>query len=284
MRRGIALSSACLLLLVGLMPARAEDHPAAGTHCELAAFLPPPPAAPEPAGWRRMLYGSMRAFERSDAPDVALKQLGGSSLTMRADPEAFRAALLDDLRNDVRCLTREARIAHGELVVRDNSVELRLRDPAVAALAASGGAADAINIVDLGDGLIRLTPTDKEFAGRFDAMLGRATAVIAGRVRDLGIAKASAARDGADRIIIRLPGISDASHFVATLSKRARLELRLVDITMSAENALKTGVPLDDDVLYGIKDKRPLLVSKKVSIGGEHLVKAYAGLQGAGEP
>src|SRR5579871_3733404 len=290
MRRGIALSSACLMLLVGLIPARAEDRPAAAARCELTAFPPLPAMTPEPSGWRGMLYGAMHAFARADAPDAALKQLGGSSLTMRADLEVFRAALLDDLRNDIRCLTREARIAHGDLAVRDGSVELHLRETtsaprAIAALAAAnGGAVDAIDFVDAGDGLIRLTPTDEGFAGRFGAMLDRATEVVAGRVKDLGIAKASVARDGADRIVIRLPGVKDASRFVAMFSKPARLELRLVDASMSAEDALKSGVPFDDDVLYGLKDKRPWLVAKKVSVGGEHLVEAYAGLPESGEP
>src|SRR5262249_28897469 len=146
---------------------------------------------------------------------------------------------------------------------------------------ATGGAVD---IVHMGDGLIKLTPTEKGYADRLGALLDRAVEIIAGRAKDFGVAHAGVARDGADRVVIRLPGVTDASHLVAMLGSRARLELRLVDTTMTVEAALKTAVPPDDDVLYGMKDRLPYLVSKKVAVGGEDIVEADAGLPDSGEP
>jgi protein-export membrane protein SecD len=50
---------------------------------------------------------------------------------------------------------------------------------------------------------------------------------------------------------------------------------------MSAEQALKTTVPLDDDVLYGAKDKLPYLVSRKVAVSGADIIEASATFTGA---
>lgn len=307
MRHGIAISSACLLLLVGLTAGRADDRPAPATRrCELVAFPPPRPTPAPLTGWRLVAYHALEWLDRAETPDAALKRLGGTRLLMRADASVFRAALLDDLRNDVRCLTREARIAHGALAVRDGGVELRLRDigdlrrALYAILPAAGPIRQPphrmseiieydqrsvdISLVQADDGLVRLIPNEEGYADRLAAMLDRSVEVIAGRIKNLGIAQAGVERDGADRILIRLPGVTDASRLVAMLGARARLELRLVDTTTSAEQALKTAIPLDDEVLYGMKDKIPYLVSKKVAFGGDDLIEAYAGLPDSGGP
>ncbi len=289
MRRGLAISSACLVLLAGLPAAQADDPPAATPRCELTAFPPQPPPPSQPTGWRGLLYRAMKALDRSEAPAAAIKRLGGTRLVMRADADVFRTAILDDLRNDTRCLMREARIPHGGLAVHDGSVELHLRDrhdlqKATSALhAATRGAVDMS--VQIGEAaVITMTPTEQGLADRLAAMLDRSVEVITRRIKDLGIKQAGVERDGADRIRIELPGVTDTSRLVGILGARGRLELRLVDATMSAEEARKTSVPLDDDLLYGIKDKAPWLVSKRVSVGGDDIVEVYAGLPDSGEP
>jgi len=164
---------------------------------------------------------------------------------------------------------------------------LRLREPANVLKAAAAlheatrGAVDIALPMDAVGG-ITMTPTEKGLFDRRAAMLDRAVDVIAGRAKDLGIAGVE--RDGADRIRILLPGVADASRLVAMLGSRARLELRLIDSSMSPEQALETTVPLEDDVLYGAKDKLPYLVSRKVELGGEDLVEASPTVGARNEP
>ncbi len=287
MRRGLAISSACLLLLAGLTAAHADNPPAAATRCELTAFPPPPPAPWEPTGWRRLLYRAVEALVRTETPAAALKRLGGTRLVMRADTQVLRSAILDDLRNDIRCLMREARIGYAGLAVHDGHVELRLREArdvpkaGKAVLDATHGAVDIA--VELDDALT-MTPIEKSLYQRLAGMLDRSVEIIAERARNLGIARAGVQRDGADRIVIELPEVTDASRLVAMLGARAQLELRLVDAAMSAEQALKTTIPLDDDVLYGMKDKTPYLVSRQVAVSGADIVDASASFAGRGEP
>ena len=287
MRRTLAISGTCLLVLVGPTPGHAEDRAAQATHCELAAFPAPRPAEPAAAGWQGLLHQFVRTLERPETPAAALARTGGTRLTMRADTELSRITLLDDLRNDTRCLMRETRIAHGELAVRDGGVDLRLRNAADAVKAVavlSAATRSGVAILQTPDGLIRMTPTEEGLTDRLGAMLDRSREIIAGRARDLGVEHAGVERDGADRIRILLPGVTDASRLVAMLGSRARLELRLIDSSIDPEQALKTTIPLDDNVLYGMKDKVPYLVSRKVAVSGADIVEASATLGARDEP
>src|SRR5712671_4517368 len=103
----------------------------------------------------------------AETPDEALARRGGSRILLRADTDDFRTAVLNDLRNDVRRLLREARIGYSGLFVRDGSVEVRVRDladlpHALSALAATAGpqpSGAAVDVRDMGEGLIQLAPT-----------------------------------------------------------------------------------------------------------------------------
>jgi protein-export membrane protein SecD len=275
------------MLLAGLPAARADDAPAATSRCELTAFPPPPPPAAQPTGWRALIARAVQTLDRSEAPADAVQRRGGMSLLMQADAQVFRAAIADDLRNDIRCLMREARIGYAVLAVHDGRVGLRLREArdvpkaGKVVLDATHGAVDIA--VELDDALT-MTPIEKSLYIRLEGMLDRSAGIIARRIEGLGIKQAGVQRDGHDRIRIDLPGVTDDSRLITMLGSRARLELRLVDETMRAEEALKSSVPLDDDVLYGIKDKAPWLVSKHTAVGGEHLVDAHAGVPESGEP
>src|SRR5580704_11052880 len=194
MRRNLLVLPACLLVLgVVATAARAEDSPAA-SRCELKGVPALQPAAPPGpfASVRNHVLGWV--FPR-EQPDAALARQGGLRLVLRADTDAFRAELLDDLRDEVRCLMREARIAHGNLAVRDGSIELQLRenfDPprALAALALAvpaGQPPGALDMRDTGNGLIQLTPTAAAYDGWLRDALERTAETIERRMQELGI-------------------------------------------------------------------------------------------------
>jgi preprotein translocase subunit SecD len=290
--RGLAISATCLLLFAGLTVARAQDRPApAATRCELAAFpapAPPPPHVETSASkWGQLRDLALKWLDRSEAPAAALERLGGTRLVLRADPQIFRTRILNGLRNDVHCLMREARIRYSAIIVRDDRVELWLSGPARlpdAASVLSTGTSGAVDVVGLSDVALELAPTEKGLASRLGGMLDQSIDVIAGRAKSLGIAGAGARRDGTDRILVLLPGVTDASRLVGTLASRGRLEFRLIDMSMRAEDALASAAPADSEVLRGVKDKAPYLVSRSVALGGEHIVEATPAFSPSNEP
>ena len=69
------------------------------------------------------------------------------------------------------------------------------------------------------------------------------------------------------------------------IAQTAPLEFRLVDSSMTAEQALHTRPPANSDILYGMVDKRPYLVERQVLVSGTAVCDAQPGYdQRTGEP
>jgi preprotein translocase subunit SecD len=230
---------------------------------------------------RERLYQSVRKAEK-EIPAAALARLGGSRLVLQADTDAVRTAMQDGLRTDVRRLMREARVGYGSLVARDVGVEVKMREPsdvprAMAALAATTGpSGDDVDLHDMGDGVIRLVPTERGVDQRMQRLLQQTAQVVKQRLDTLGVAIAGAEVDEPDRIAVLLPGVTDPAQIVQSLLRRAQLEFRLIDVSIDVDQALRSGAPPDSEVLYGFKTKTPYLVGKHVELGGEELAEAMA--------
>ena len=96
------------------------------------------------------------------------------------------------------------------------------------------------------------------------------------RVNRLGVTEPVVQRQGADRILLQLPGVQDPTRAKVILSSTATLEYRAVDETIgAAESAAQTGlIPPDDDLFYTREGHRPYLLKKDVIVSGPQLVDA----------
>ena len=99
------------------------------------------------------------------------------------------------------------------------------------------------------------------------------------RINELGVAEPVITQQGADRIVVQLPGMQDPAKAKDMLGRTATLEIRMVDDTLgAAEVAARTGqVPPGVD-LYIERDGRPILVKKQVVLTGDRLTDAQAGV------
>ncbi len=68
----------------------------------------------------------------------------------------------------------------------------------------------------------------------------------------------------------------NVNHAIEVATRRGKLQLRLVDQTMTPEQAMREGAPVGSEVLYGRSDKTPYLVEKRVILSGRDLVDAQA--------
>src|SRR5690242_8435089 len=59
---------------------------------------------------------------------LGLDLQGGSHILLAVDTKTVRKEMLEALRDDVRRVLREARVGYTGLVVRGNSVEVRIRE------------------------------------------------------------------------------------------------------------------------------------------------------------
>ncbi len=231
---------------------------------------------------------------------LGLDLQGGSHILLEVDTKAVRKEMLETLRDDMRRVLREARIGYTGLVVRGNSVEVRIRENSSADQALEklrtlsqplGGILSAtgqrnIDITNDAGGLIRLTLTDPAIVERVRQSVDQSIQIIERRVNELGTVEPLIQREGTDRILVQVPGLQDPTRLKQLLGKTAKLDFRMVDSNGSAEQAVQGRVPPEDDLLYSASQpKTPYLIEKRVVVSGGDLTDAQPGFdQRTSEP
>ncbi|MEO6839870.1 MAG: preprotein translocase subunit SecD [Bradyrhizobium sp.] len=225
----------------------------------------------------------MRAAIAAKA-ETAIEKQGGSRLLFKVDADALRDVMVTGLRDDLYRIVREGRIPFSGLTIHDGGVDVRIADPknrqlVVSKLMPSSGStlprASTISVADGGDGLMRLTPTDAGFAERLSELVGQSLEMIEQGLRS-SHTPAGLQPDGSDRIRVLLPGVTDPERVAADFSRRAHVAFRMVDVSMSAEEAPKAP-PAGSEVLHDFKTNAPYLLLKEIAIEGDDIVDASPG-------
>ena len=189
---------------------------------------------------------------------LGLDLQGGSSLLLEVDSGAVRKERLQGIADDVLRVLRAARIPFTGRSIHGNSVEVRITresdvDNAVAKLRelsqplsglAGTSGQRSIDIAETG-GLITLTPSDPALAERIRQSVDQSIQIIERRVNELGLVEPTIQREGADRILVQVPGLQDPSRLKEILGKTAKLDFRMVDQSMTAEQAMANRPPPD---------------------------------------
>jgi preprotein translocase subunit SecD len=228
---------------------------------------------------------------------LGLDLQGGSSLLLEVDTNAVRKERLQAVADDVLRILRQARIPFTGRAIHGNSVEVRItRDSDVAAamdklrelsqplsgiLGTSGQR--SLDIYENG-GLITLTPSDAAITDRIRQAVDQSIEIIQRRVNELGLVEPSIQREGVARILVQVPGLQDPTRLKDILGKTAKLDFRMVDQSMTAEQAMATHPPPDAEILDGEKGEK-YLIEKRVLVSGADLVDAQPGFdQRTSEP
>ena len=154
---------------------------------------------------------------------LGLDLQGGSHILLEVDVNDVRRQKIDSLRDDVRKAMREARITlTGSPAIRGNTVEVRVREadvqqaltklrelsqPLGGFLGSTGGR--SLDVVNAGGGLIQLTVTEPAILERTRQVVDQSIEIIDRRVNALGLVEPSIQRQGADRILVQVPGLGD---------------------------------------------------------------------------
>ena len=112
---------------------------------------------------------------------------------------------------------------------------------------------------------------------------------IRNRIDQFGVAETTVVKQGTNRILVELPGVSDQARARQLIGKTALLEFKLIDETNSLDEALRGVVPPGSQVLYqqetdpatGRTSRQPYLVQKRVILTGADLNDAQVDLSGS---
>lgn len=231
---------------------------------------------------------------------LGLDLQGGSHILLEVDASSVKKDKLDQVRDDVRRVLRDAKIPYTGLAVRNDGVDVRITNATdqanaltkvrelaqpLTGLAGTSGQR-TVEVSDAGNGAIRLTLPQAAITERVRQAVEQSIQIIEKRVNELGTVEPLIQRQGADRILVQVPGLQDPTRLKELLGKTAKMDFRMVDSTVSPEQALAGRAPPDAEVLKSQEaGKPPYVVKKQVLVSGGDLTDAQPGFdQRSGEP
>jgi len=230
---------------------------------------------------------------------LGLDLQGGSHILLEVDSNSVKKDKLDQVRDDVRRTLRDAKIGYTGLAAKADSVEVRVKDTDLATaltklrelsqplggLLGSSGQR-SLEVSDAGGGLIRLTVPPAAITERVRQSVEQSIQIVERRVNELGTVEPLIQRQGTDRILVQVPGLQDPTRLKELLGKTAKLDFRMVDLTVPADQAQQGRVPADSEVLMSsTAPKVPYVIKRQVLVSGGDLTDAQPGFdQRSGEP
>jgi preprotein translocase subunit SecD len=232
---------------------------------------------------------------------LGLDLQGGSYLLLEVDANSVRKDRLEAVRDEARKVLREARIQFtGGITIRGDAVEARitkegdvptalskLRDMSQPLGGLMGGTGQRdLEVTDAGGGLIRITVTQPAMLDRMRKTIEQSIQIVERRVNELGTVEPVIQRQGTDRILVQVPGLQDPTRLKELLGKTAKMEFRMVDTSVSPEQARQSGVPPDSELLdSATRGEASVVVKKQVLVSGGDLTDAQPSFdQRSGEP
>ncbi|WP_426442979.1 protein translocase subunit SecD [Bradyrhizobium genosp. P] len=223
---------------------------------------------------------------------LGLDLQGGSYLLLEVDSNYVKKEKLDQVRDDVRRVLREAKIGYTGLNVRNDAVEVRisrdteqanalaklreLSQPLGGLLGSSGQR--SLEVSDAGGGVIRLAVPQAAITERIRQTIEQSIQIVEKRVNQLGTVEPVIQRQGTDRILVQVPGLQDPTRLKELLGKTAKMEFRMVDTSVPPDQVLQGPVPPDSERLMSASSpKIPYIVKKQVLVSGGELSNAQPG-------
>ncbi len=230
---------------------------------------------------------------------LGLDLQGGSHILLEVDSNSVKKDKLEQVRDDVRRTLRDAKIGYTGLAAKTDAVEVRVKDTdlptaltklrelsqPLGGLVGSSGQR-SLEVSDAGGGLIRLTVPQAAITERIRQSVEQSIQIVERRVNELGTVEPLIQRQGTDRILVQVPGLQDPTRLKELLGKTAKLDFRMVDLTVPADQAQQGRVPSDSEVLMSsTAPKIPYVIKKQVLVSGGDLTDAQPGFdQRSNEP
>ncbi len=229
-------------------------------------------------GWLRSI-GALPMY-------LGLDLRGGVHFLLQVDMKAAIAKKMDATLNDIRSNLREKKIQYGGAAREGQAISVRFRDRAERdkAQAEIARTIPELELKPADDAAeFRFTATLKPDAQRKtqDFALQQNITTLRNRVNELGVAEPIIQQQGADRVVVQLPGVQDTAKAKDILGRTATLEVRMVDDDSSnnpatVQAALAGQVPFGDEI-YLERNGAAVLVRKQVVLTGDRINDAQPG-------
>ena len=214
---------------------------------------------------------------------LGLDLRGGVHFLLQVDMKAALDKAADRYSTDLRSLMRGEKVQYAGIAREGANVVLRFRDEAErtkARLAIERNYPDLLlRETEAAGGDLRLIAGLKPEAQKRiqDGAVAQNIQILRNRVNELGVAEPIIQQQGAERVVVQLPGVQDTARAKDILGRTASLEIRMVnDEPGVLEAAVAGSVPLGSD-LFTERGGAPLVVRRQVVLTGDRINDAQPG-------
>ncbi len=224
---------------------------------------------------------------------LGLDLQGGSHLLLQVNRSGIVTERLREVRRDARQLLANDN-GIGNLITTDeanNSILIELTDPTQRDAArtaletlqnnVSSGLFSVTGVPELEfsdglDGKLVVKLSDDGIKERMSSLVSQSIEVIRKRIDELGTTEPQIQRQGADRVLVQVPGFADSTRLKDIISRTARLTFHMVYPGLTAAQAEAQGLPAGTMIIPSADGGNELLY-EDVAIGGESLVDSQPG-------
>ena len=211
---------------------------------------------------------------------LGLDLRGGVHFLMQVDTKAVVAKRLQGLQTSVRSILRDKSVRHAGISRNGDQIAVLFRDAETRNKAREVLAAQLSELVlqDAAEGTdLKLIGTIRPEALKrtTEEAVQQNISTLSKRVNELGVAEPVIQRQGADRIVVQLPGVQDVSRAKDIIGRTATLEVRMVDESVARGTEETAAVPFGSE-LFKIGKGAPVVLYKDPIITGDYISSAGA--------
>lgn len=205
---------------------------------------------------------------------------GGVRFLMEVDMNTALAKRQEQLQDGLYAELRKAKYQYTNIRAGENySTLITLKNPdqlsSVQRLLRQAHPNLVVN--EVSNNTLSLALSDAALNETRDHAIEQNLSILRRRVEELGVSEPVIQRQGADRIVVELPGVQDTARAKEILGATATLEFRLVNQNANVDAAMRGMLPSDSEVKFD-RNNRPVVLYKRAVLGGDHIINASSGM------
>jgi len=211
---------------------------------------------------------------------LGLDLRGGVHFLLQVDTDGVLSKRLQGMQASIRTSLRDKDIRHSGIERNANQITIKFSDPAALAKAtevikAQQSDADVIASGSGADSMLTITlkPVALQLAKAEGVKQNIAT--LSKRINELGTQEPIIQQQGADRIVVELPGVVDVARAKDIIGRTATLEVRMRDDSIMDGTDATAAVPYGSE-LFKVGKGAPVILNKDPVITGEYISGASA--------
>jgi len=239
--------------------------------------------APATPGWLRGLGASPM--------NLGLDLRGGVHFLLEVDMEAAKEKAINNYVSSFRTSLREADQRRFSVSQNKEELSVKFRDEessiaGLEALRKEYGNELVFDESNEGSNYFVTAKISEDAAKEIQTLaVQQNIQTLRNRVNELGVAEPVIQQQGAERIVVQLPGVQDTAQAKEILGATATVEFRMVDEQNDPYAAAESGrVPVGSVLYYERDSKNPILLKRSVMLTGDRIINANSGYDENGTP